>query len=360
MAARLKDIAKASGVSISTVSRILNGVTSRKPNDETCRRVLQAAREMGYLSDIPAKLKVLSGGLDTSVLSIGCILTSDHETFVSPFFSSLLAAIQNTLVKLGYSLKYKLSVMNIIDPGFSLFMESTQIDCGIMLGRTKLENINLIKQKMPNLVYAGVNSIGSDFDEVLCDGYRGALCAVQYLIGLGHRKIGYIGSTQQKYQVFNEHRYQGFLDALNQANIKVNEDFVIDTHLTTADGYASMREMIERKTLPTAIFCGNDTVALGVMKALSENGISVPDDISIIGFDNIEMAAYSRPALTTISIPTKELGRLAVKIMLDKLETGRDYPVKVYIPFSLIERESCKAVDQALAPNRFRSGKGIG
>jgi len=141
-----------------------------------------------------------------------------------------------------------------------------------------------------------VNSIGSDFDEVLCDGYSGAVRAVQYLIGLGHKKIGYIGSTQQKYQVFNEHRYQGYLDALDQAGIKGNEDYVIDTLLTSSDGYASMLELIDRKTVPTAIFCGNDTVALGVMKALSERGFSVPDDISIIGFDNIEMAAYTHPA----------------------------------------------------------------
>jgi len=345
MAAKLKDIAQASGVSISTVSRILNGISTRKTNDPTSRRVIEVAREMGYLSDVPAKLKALAEASGHSSYSIGCILTSSHETFVSPFFSSLLAGIQNTLALIGDHLEYKLFVMNIVDRGFPAFIESTHLDCGIMLGRTSLENITLLKNKIPNLVYAGVNSIGSDFDEVLCDGYSGAVRAVQYLIGLGHKKIGYIGSTQQKYQVFNEHRYQGYLDALDQAGIKGNEDYVIDTLLTSSDGYASMLELIDRKTVPTAIFCGNDTVALGVMKALSERGFSVPDDISIIGFDNIEMAAYTHPALTTIAVPTKELGRLAVKIMLDKLETGRDYAIKVNLPFTLIERESCKALN---------------
>ncbi len=345
MAAKLKDIAQASGVSISTVSRVLNGISTRRSNDATSQRVIRAAREMGYWAEIPAKLKALAEGSGHAAYSIGCILTSDHETFVSPFFSSLLAGIQNTLALIGDHLEYKLFVMNIVDRGFSVFMESTHLDCGIMLGRTSLENITLLKNKIPNLVYAGVNSIGSDFDEVLCDGYSGAVRAVQYLIGLGHRKIGYIGSTQQRYQVFNEHRYQGYLDAMAQAGIKVDEDYVIDTFLTSPDGYASMLEFINRKTVPTAIFCGNDTVALGVMKALSERGFSVPDDISIIGFDNIEMAAYTHPSLTTIAVPTKELGRFAVKIMLDKLETGRDYAIKVNLPFTLIERESCKALN---------------
>ncbi len=347
MPAKLKDIAKAAGVSISTVSRILSNIPNRTLSDATSQRVLRAAKELGYMSDASAKLKALADPTGLEAYSIGCILTSDHETFVSPFFSSLLAGIQNTLALTGGHLKYKLSVMNIIDRGFSLALESNKLDCAIMLGRTSFENITLLKNKIPNLVYAGVNSIGSDFDEVLCDGYSGALCAVQYLIGLGHRSIGYIGSTQQKYQVFNEHRYQGFLDALAKAGIKPDDNYIIDTHLTSPDGYDSMTAMIERGRVPTGIFCGNDTVALGVMKALGEHGISIPDDISIIGFDNIETSAYTRPALTTISVPTKELGRIAVKIMLDKLETGRDYPLKVNLPFTLIERDSCKALSHA-------------
>jgi DNA-binding LacI/PurR family transcriptional regulator len=344
MAVKLKDIAKASGVSISTVSRILSRNPARKSDDATSRHVIQIAREIGYMSEIPARLQTLAGTSDHPAYSIGCILTSDHETFVSPFFSSLLAGIQNTLAQIESPLKYKLFVMNIMDKGFSLFMESTHLDCGIMLGRTSIENITLLKNRIPNLVYAGVNSIGNDLDEVLCDGYSGALSAVRYLISLGHKKIGYIGSTQQKYQVFNEHRYQGYLDAMTQAGLKVNEDYVVDTFLTSSDGYNSMLELVRGKAIPTAIFCGNDTVALGVMKALNECVISVPDDISVMGFDNIEMAAYTRPSLTTIAIPTKELGRIAVKIMLDKLETHREYALKVNIPFRLIERESCKAI----------------
>jgi len=344
MAVTLKDIAKASGVSISTVSRILNKDALRKSSAETCKRVIEIAREMGYMSEVPAKLQILASNQEQPTYSIGCILTSDHESFVSPFFSTLLAGIQNELAQTGSHLKYNFFVMNIKDRGFARFIQSTKLDCAIMLGRTSLENITLLRERIPHLVYAGVNSIGSDFDEVICDGYSGAICAVHHLVGLGHREIGYIGSTQQKYQVFNEHRYQGFLDEMKTSGLAVNEDFVVDTFLTSADGYESMLSLIRKKTLPTAIFCGNDTVALGVMKALSENNISVPDDISIIGFDNIETASYVRPALTTISVPTKELGRLAVKIMLDRLESGRDYAIKVNLPFKLIERESCKPI----------------
>jgi DNA-binding LacI/PurR family transcriptional regulator len=344
MVVKLKDIAAASGVSISTVSRILNKDSSRKSSGETTKRVLAVARELGYGSDLPAKLQFLEEDQPKASYSIGCVLTSDHESFVSPFFSTLLAGIQNELTRMGSHLKYNFSVMNFMDPGFPRFIESTTFDCGIMLGRTSLENINLLKARIPNLVYAGVNSIGDDFDEVLCDGYAGALLAVRYLIGLGHREIAYIGSTRKKYQVFNEHRYQGYRDSLSAAGLKLDEELVVDTLLTSADGYESMLSLIQKGRAPSAVFCGNDTVALGVMRALTENGRSIPGDVSVIGFDDIDMASYVKPALTTIAVPTKELGRIAVKVMLDKLETGRRYAVKVNLPFKLVERESCRAV----------------
>jgi DNA-binding LacI/PurR family transcriptional regulator len=347
MAVKLKEIAEASGVSISTVSRILNKDSSRRSSGETTKRVLAVARGLGYGSELPAKLQLLEEEQDKPSYSIGCVLTSDHESFVSPFFSTLLAGIQNELTRMGGNFKYKFFVMNFQDSGFAQFIQSTNLDCGIMLGRTSLDNINLLREWIPNLVYAGINSIGADFDEVICDGYAGALLAARHLIGLGHRRIGYIGSTQKKYQVFNEHRYQGYLDALASAGLKLDEDLVLDTPLTSADGYESMLTLIRKEKVPSAVFCGNDTVALGVMRALSENGFSIPGDVSIIGFDDIDMASYVKPALTTIAVPTMELGRIAVKVMIDKLRTGRAYAVKVNLPFKLIERESCRAVADA-------------
>ena len=346
MSVKLKDIARASGVSISTVSRILNKDTSRKSSDETCRRVLEIAREMGYEAGDKEQAPVPGEGRDSRPLSVACVLTSDFESFASPFFSTLLAGIQAELGRMGDRLSYNFFVMSIKDPGFSQLVQATRLDCGIMLGRTSLENINLLRERIPNLVYAGVNDIGNDLDEVLCDGYKGAARAVRHLVGLGHRRIGFIGPTQQKYQVFNEHRYQGFLDEMAASGLEVDQELVQDTILTAADGYESMSALIGRGALPTALFCANDTVALGAMRALGERGIAVPGDISVVGFDDIETASFVKPALTTIAIPTRELGRLAVKLMLDRLETGRGYPVRVYLPFKLVERESCRAIDR--------------
>jgi DNA-binding LacI/PurR family transcriptional regulator len=340
----LKDIAKASGVSISTVSRILNKDSSRKSSEETCKRVVQVARDLGYISEYQSKAQQLDADSSQASYSIGCILTSDYESFVSPFFSTLLAGIQNELSRVGDELTYHFFVTNIKDPGFPQFLDTSALDCAIMLGRTSIENITLLRERIPSLVYAGVNDIGNDFDEVLCDAHAGAISAVRYAAGLGHKRIGFLGPTAQKDPVFNEHRYRGYMDGMAGCGLEIDDEYVQDTLLTSADGYESMATMIKRKKIPTALFCANDTVALGAMRALSENDISIPDDISIIGFDNIDTASYVKPALTTIAVPTKELGRLAVKVMLDKLESGRDYALRLTVPFKLIERESCKAL----------------
>lgn len=340
---KLKDIAQETGVSISTVSRILNKGTSKKTSSKTAEKILESAQKLGFFSQ-PNMYKHAIVNSDKKVYSIGCILTSQHETFVSPFFSSLLAAIQNELAKISGQLQYNFFVTNIRDPGFSRFLVVDKLDCAIMLGRTTMDNITMLKNTIPNLVYAGVNKIGADIDEVICDGYEGVKHAINYCVSLGHKDIGYIGPTQATFYVANEHRYTAFVDTIKEAGLQLRQNFIKDTILTSAAGYDSATEMIKHGSLPTAIFCANDSVALGVMRAFDDNNISIPDDISIIGFDNIDMAAYVKPALTTISIPTMELGRLAVKMLLDKIETSRKYPIKLNIPFEFVVRESCKKI----------------
>jgi DNA-binding LacI/PurR family transcriptional regulator len=344
MAIKLKDIAKETGVSISTVSRILSHDTSRKANDKTIAKVFEAAERMGYFAQKLAPVQYLEYTKGDKTFSVACILTSEHESYVSPFFSSLLAGIQQEVIHQGANFPHNFFVTYIKDPGFMNFIKNTRLDCAIMLGRTTLENINMLKNQIPNLVYAGVNQIGHDIDEVICDAHLAVMSAVEYLIDLGHRKIGFIGPTQMKHQVFNEHRYQGYVDAMEKHNIPIPMEYIVDTILTANDGYASMKSLILKENLPSAIFCGNDTVAMGVMKALDEHGIRVPEDISLVGFDNIDTSSYLKPPLTTIDIPKKELGRLAVKILLDRLETNRTYSVRLVLPFTMLVRESCRRV----------------
>lgn len=342
---KLKDIAKEAKVSISTVSRILNQDSSRKSSDQTIARVFDAAERLGYFTQKLASAQALGTLVNgQTVYSVACILMSEHESYVSPFFSSLMAGIQQEIMNQGARFPHNFFVISIQDPGFTHFLESTALDCAIMLGRTTEENIRHLEGRVPNIVYAGVNAVGGGIDEVVCDARAAFREAVEYLIGLGHTEIGFLGPTRRKHHVFNEHRYDGFCDAMAHHGLPINETYTRDTILTALDGYENMRALIEGGRLPTAVVCGNDTVAMGVMKALDEYSIDVPGDISVIGFDNIDTASYLKPALTTVDIPKRELGRLAVKVLIDRLESGRAYPLHVKLPFNLLKRQSCRAL----------------
>jgi DNA-binding LacI/PurR family transcriptional regulator len=219
MTIRLKDIAQEANVSISTVSRILSNDSSRKSNDKTIARVFEAAEKLGYFAQKFADARYLGYKTGERVYSVACILTSEHETYVSPFFNALMAGIQQEVITQGARFPHNFFVTHINDNSFMNFIENTHLDCAIMLGRTTLSNIQMIKNSISNLVYAGVNEIGADIDEVVCDARSAVKSGVEYLIKLGHTKIGFLGPTKIKHQVFNEHRFTGYKDAMELYNL---------------------------------------------------------------------------------------------------------------------------------------------
>ena len=167
---------------------------------------------------------------------------------------------------------------------------------------------------------------------------------MQYLVELGHKKIAYIGTIPGEggIDILNEYRFEGYKHVMRQNGININREYVKNIYLSTEEGYRGMKEMLDEcTTFPTAVFCANDSVAIGAMKAILEKGLRIPEDISVIGIDDIDMAAYVRPSLTTIHVPKEELGRFAVKLLIDRIEKGHSLPVRIDIPFKLIKRESC-------------------
>ncbi|HAF85761.1 MAG TPA: hypothetical protein DCG32_05225 [Sphaerochaeta sp.] len=192
MAVKLKDIALDTGGSISMVARILNNDMSSKSNEQTVSKVFESAQWLGYFAQrlAPARYMEYKGADKT--FSVACILTSEHETYVSPIFSALLAGIQQEVINQGAAFPHNFFVTYIKAPGFFTFIQNTKLDCAIMLGRTSLENINMLKSTIPNLVYAVLNEIGHDIDEVLCDAHLAVEEAIEYLISLGYSEIGFI------------------------------------------------------------------------------------------------------------------------------------------------------------------------
>lgn len=346
MQVRLKDIAEKANVSISTVSRVINNDRSKPASKETSDLVWKIVNEMGYVPNMEAR-NLIKGqeGRRVRTNNIGCIYTATKDSHHDPFFSHLGAGIQAELDNRDYVLSFALSTRGMSFSNFFNYLTSHDVDGIIIMGRFQKEVLDYLTSNYANIVYAGVNYVGAGFDEVICDAYKGAVTAVEYLIGKGHIQIGFIGDTASETQnsVINEHRYRAFYDTMKNNNLEPATSQIISVQPYTPLAYKAVKAHLkstERSLMPTAFFCSNDATAIGSMRALQEAGYSIPGDVAIVGFDDIEIASYLNPRLTTIHVPKEELGTMAVKVLTDRIENGREYPIRVDVPFTLKVRES--------------------
>ncbi len=348
MAVTLKDVANKAGVSISTVSRIINNDKSKKASQETIDRVWSTVQELGYIPNQNAR-NLIRGQEEENkrTKAIGCIFTSKTNNSTDPFFTEIAGGIQKEIVKRGYVMGYTFSAYDMTDAGMYNNIVENKVDGAIILGRFSREMLKFLKENVKNLLYVGINSVDGGFDEVICDGYRGAGAAVEHLIALGHKDIGFIGAVREEgnHEIINEHRFEGYRRTLKKHGLPLNEAWVKNIELETEAGYLATKEMLEEVAQrPTALFCANDRVAIGAMSATYALGLSIPEDLSIISIDNIEMAQFTIPPLTTVHVPKEELGQFAVKTLIDRIEGGHEMALRIDLPYTLIERKTCKKI----------------
>ena len=182
----------------------------------------------------------------------------------------------------------------------------------------------------------GQNSVpDGTFDQVISSGYQAVLTCVEYLRSLGHRRICYMGETD------NEQRYQGYLDAMADLGLGDLTPYVAPCLFNPTGGYEAVNRLLDSGVDFTAILCANDMNAVGALKSLREHKLRVPEDVSLIGINDMETVCYLDPMLTTIHIPLEQMAHLGVKLLIDRIEGGHTLPVKMAVPFTLIRRESC-------------------
>ncbi len=337
----LKDIAARAGVSISTVSRVINNAYTKAASPEVQEKIWSIVRETGYTPNTAAqslKLGKSNRPLIKENRGIACIVARSENAIDEPFFLDLSRSLEKEAFKHGYVLRYAFSAFDLNSSNTFNIISSTKVDGVVVLGRFHPNLSGFLKKHYKNIVYAGLNSIDYNYDQVICDGYRASIAAVKYLASLKHSNIGYIGET------ISEVRYKGYCDALKELNLPISHQNIINTQLSTDGGYSGAKKILNNKTNATAIFCANDITAIGAMKAIKEAGMRIPEDISIISIDDIDMAQYVSPMLTTVRIPINELGRIAAKTLIDRIEHGHSLPIKIDIPFTITKRESCTII----------------
>ncbi|BCZ48743.1 LacI family transcriptional regulator [Clostridium gelidum] len=340
------DIAKIAGVSRSTVSRVINNY-SNVP-DETREKVLKVIDEYNYVPQASARM--LAGAKNRI---IGLFIVDMIERSVgtknriasSPYYLEFTSSIIEYASEIGYKV-----LVHIIHnaKGYKEIKESfydKTISGGIFIGEN---NDDLVIKEIINSGYKVVLVDQSlELDEgvynkckiVNADNFSGAYNATKYLINLKHTKIAHITGGDVKFSSIE--RVKGYKQALIDANIPIINNFIVKADFIEESGYHATKRLLSKKNKPTAIFLSNDKMAIASLKAIKEAGLRVPEDISIIGFDDIEAAKYLNPPLTTIRMELAEMAEMAIKGLISSIENDLDFSVNHTIPVKLIERRTC-------------------
>jgi len=336
MSVRVKDIAELLGISPSTVSLVLNN----KPgiSQKTRQRVFDAISEMGYETNFLSKPALSNNN------SIRLIVYKKHGKVVSdtPFFAELLEAIESEARKNGYNLVFSYINENENKVDVLKLIKDHPLD-GVLVLATEMNNEEIASFSIidtPVLVLD--NYFQSEkFDTVVINNVQGAYEAVRYLLNCGHRRIGYLHSSI-KINNFIE-RYDGYAKSLRDNQIKIENDYIWELDSTMDGAYKDTKELIvKNKNLPSAFFADNDIIAFGAMKAFKEAGFNIPEDISIIGFDDMPFCEMAEPTLTTIRVYKQTMGRLAVRRLIESIESKISDYIKIEIGTELIKRKSVK------------------
>lgn len=323
----IKEIARLAELSSTTVSRILNQDPTLKVPEETRERVLTIVSKLQYKS----RKKRRTQATDTSQ-KIGVVtFLSEQAELSDPYFLSIRSGIDRRCADLGIEPS---SFVRWSNQG-ELSVNFSELDGIIVIGDhpTFADTVGGLCE---HVVFIDVSPDPSRYDSVVIDFHDATKSVLDYLLGLGHQRIGYIGGTRSSGKDGRQSAFEEILGSEGYFNRK----YVFIGDWSANSGYRLMMEAIAMGNLPTAFFIGSDQLTFGALHALREAGLAVPDDVSMVGFDDIETARFMQPPLTTVRVFPEVMGRAAVDLLADRIR-GRELPYKLVVPTKLIVRQSC-------------------
>jgi LacI family transcriptional regulator len=333
----IRDVAARANVSVATVSHVING--TRPVHPETVKRVRAAIEDLGY------RQNTLARGLRRSETGTIGLLVPDNS---NPFFAEVSRVIEDR----GFSEGYNVILCNsdgsaAKEAAYVEVLLSKQVDGLILIssGNSFAPVQSILKVGVPLVVVD--RELGDlPVDQVLVDNEQGGYLVGQYLVRLGHRRIGYISGPSNL--SLSAHRLAGFKRALDEAGIALSTQWIIRGDFQYAGGESAMRKLLQHNLKLTAVFASNDRMALGAMAVLSRARLRIPEDVSVIGFDDIPLARATFPSLTTVAQPIADMGHLSVSLLLDRIKKEKALPPqRIMLPTSLIERQSCRVITRA-------------
>lgn len=326
------DVAAEAGVSFGTVSRVINHDVHVK--DETRERVLGAMEKLQFVANRQARS--LAGGKSNS---IGVLVPDLGTGYIGEIIRGIDAELSLTNLDLILYTTHRTATK---EANYVTNLATGMVD-GILLvlPRSPADFINNLTQRKFPFVLIDHQGTGHECAAVGATNWQGAYNATEYLIQLGHTRIGFItGSMDLRCSV---DRLDGYRSALRTNHISDKPELVYEGNFLQPDGYDGAMALLDLPQPPTAIFASNDVMAMGVMDAVRNKGLRIPDDFSIIGFDDIPQSGLVRPGLTTVNQPLEKMGRVAAQMLLDLLEHPEKEADRIELPTQLIMRDSCSS-----------------
>lgn len=334
--ATIREVAKKAGVSITTVSRILNNDDSFNVSKITKEKVLKVIKQLNY------ERKKNKNRISQSNISVIKCFDEKIEN-EDPYFVSLKINLENMLKK-------KVSKVNFFDLEeieklikYNEISNFSLTDAVIFIGETSKEKLKFFKSLNENIICVDVYDTDNITDYIKFDMRNSVEIVLNYIFKLNHKKIGLLVGRNKVVKNLVDFREKYFKEIMVKNGL-YREEYLQIGDFSMESGYIMMKEILKLEDRPTAVFCGNDSIAMGAYKAIRENKLKIPEDISIIGFNDLKLSQYSISPLTTIKIDTKLIAQETVNSLIELLEGKRDYHKKVFLPIELIERQSCQKI----------------
>ena len=325
----LADIAESAGVSPATVSRVLNG--DPRVAADRVERVNRAIQELGYSPNRAARTLVTGKtGL------VAAVIDSNLNVFADPFWGQITTGISQALQEANFSALLMVRPLDVEDPSVVASLAPGQVDGAIFFQLHNDDTVNLLQDMGLPLVVVGRPDESSKLVYVDSDNFGGAVKATEHLVQRGCRRVATVAGNQQLSS--GRLRLEGYRTALSQAGVPFDESLVAYGDWTDESGAAAMRALLDARPDIDGVFVANDLMALGAMSVLEERGLKVPDQVAVVGFDNMFGGRLGRQQLTTVEQDVQGLGAKAASMVIQMIDGGK--PSSVVLPTTLLVRET--------------------
>ncbi|QHE53658.1 LacI family DNA-binding transcriptional regulator [Pontibacillus sp. HMF3514] len=329
-------IAEVTGFSATTVSKVLNNYQDVSP--KTRKKILETVEELGYLPNsharsLSTKKSWIIGVVFIESLGVG---------MKHPFFNAVIESFRKNVEAHGYDLLFASRNISNKQKSYLEYFKYRGVD-GVVIACSSDQD-----EQVQELINSSIPSVVIDLNSdqscvIYSDNYRGSQEAVQYLHSLGHRKIAHIAGHSSTFA--GQQRLNGYVEAMKTLQLSVPEGYITDGEYFSRDsGYKAMKNLLELEDPPTAVFAAADNLAIGAIAAIREAGYDVPEDFSVIGFDDIDVSQMVYPSLTTIRQQTDLIGEKSGQLLIHQINTGQKDVKRVVVPVELMIRNSCKTI----------------